>query len=285
MKKRLLLFCLWIFPVAAYAQKELPLEPAILECKYVFVMHTDTITRSRVVQDTVLQRIGENISQFINCYTFTLDTLEASPQDYSKEILSKIHNGGFRHSIISNVNEYIYKNYPSGKTTTMSQEFIAGFYFEEEYQPQSWILLPDSTRQILNRECLLATCDFRNRTYFAWYCPEIPISDGPWKFFGLPGMILELYDANKDYHFVAFQIETENLTPVTLYNFDEEEYIQTDRITYINTQYKRRSGVAPEEIPLLQDVYWEGRKRTFLQKTPKRLLYDFMERDWDYTEK
>ncbi len=280
MKKRLLLFYLWIFPVVAYAQKELPLEPAILECKYVFMMHADTITRSRIVQDTVLQRVGENISQFVNCYTFYYDTLCASPIDYSKEILAMIPKVGFRNTIRSNVNEYIYKNYPPGKTTTMSQEFIAGFYFEEEYQPQSWILLPDSTRQILNRECLLATCDFRNRTYFAWYCPEIPISDGPWKFFGLPGMILELYDANKDYHFVAFQIETENLTPVTLYNFDEEEYIQTDRITYINTQYKRRSGVAPEEIPLLQDVYWEGRKRTFLQKTPKRLLYDFMERDY-----
>jgi len=39
-----------------------------------------------------------------------------------------------------------------------------------------------------------ASCTFRGRTYEVWYTPEIPIFYGPWKFHGLPGLVMEVKD-------------------------------------------------------------------------------------------
>ena len=43
--------------------------------------------------------------------------------------------------------------------------------------------------------------------YEAWYTLEIPISNGPWKLGGLPGMILEAYDTQRHYVFECIGIE------------------------------------------------------------------------------
>ena len=50
-------------------------------------------------------------------------------------------------------------------------------------------------------KCRKATTEFRGRSFTVWFTPEIPIADGPWKFHGLPGLILEAKDAKGDYSF------------------------------------------------------------------------------------
>lgn len=46
-----------------------------------------------------------------------------------------------------------------------------------------------------------ATMTFGGRIWTAWFAPEIKISDGPYKFGGLPGLILKLEDDKGDYRF------------------------------------------------------------------------------------
>ena len=43
-------------------------------------------------------------------------------------------------------------------------------------------------------EAYKATCSYHGREWVVWYSPEIPFSDGPWVFCGLPGLILEAQD-------------------------------------------------------------------------------------------
>ena len=53
----------------------------------------------------------------------------------------------------------------------------------------------------------LATSDFRGRHWTAWFATDIPVSDGPWKLGGLPGLILEAYDKGHQYTFTAVGLE------------------------------------------------------------------------------
>lgn len=64
-------------------------------------------------------------------------------------------------------------------------------YYTEKFSEMSWEL-GDSTKNILGYECAMATTDYHGRKWTAWFAPDIPISDGPWKFRGLPGLILEV---------------------------------------------------------------------------------------------
>ena len=62
------------------------LEPAVLECRYQCIQKLDTLGVTSVT-DTMILRIGKNISQFYACSTFYLDSLVCSPQ--GSEILMK----------------------------------------------------------------------------------------------------------------------------------------------------------------------------------------------------
>ena len=76
----------------------------------------------------------------------------------------------------------------------------------EELPLQKWKLLP-GTLKIKNYLCHKAICTFRGRKYIAWYTKEIPISNGPWKFGGLPGLILKIYDTQHLYTFECIKVE------------------------------------------------------------------------------
>src|SRR5690606_33522113 len=45
--------------------------------------------------------------------------------------------------------------------------------------------------------CRRATATVNQREYTAWFAPQLPFSEGPHIFKGLPGLILELYDSRK----------------------------------------------------------------------------------------
>lgn len=52
-----------------------------------------------------------------------------------------------------------------------------------------------------------ATVSHEGREYTAWYTTEIPIADGPYKFWGLPGLILKISDSENHYNFTLESFE------------------------------------------------------------------------------
>ncbi len=65
----------------------------------------------------------------------------------------------------------------------------------------------EETKTILGYDCKKATTAFAGRNYIAWYTTAIPITDGPYKFYGLPGLILEISDTENHHTFNALSIE------------------------------------------------------------------------------
>lgn len=64
-----------------------------------------------------------------------------------------------------------------------------------------WKILPDKEKigELMTQK---ATTHFAGRVWIAWFTTEIPIQDGPYKFRGLPGLIVKVEDKTKSHSFV-----------------------------------------------------------------------------------
>ncbi len=105
-----------------------------------------------------------------------------------------------------NVLGYYFKDMNGSKLLNVK---IAGsqlFAVEENMPEINWNITQD-TKEIMGLQCQKATCDFRGRTYEAWFSSQLPYSNGPWKLGGLPGLIIEASDTKKEvvFKFVSFE--------------------------------------------------------------------------------
>lgn len=116
------------------------------------------------------------------------------------------------------------------------------FYLvEERVPPQRW-QFQESSKKILGYICQEATCQFKGKNYTAWFTLDIPINEGPYKFYGLPGLILMLEDAEKRFEFIAIGLE--KLSGVEIVSENKDEFIKCTPEQYkkikkrmIETQY------------------------------------------------
>lgn len=71
-----------------------------------------------------------------------------------------------------------------------------------------WELLKGDT-VVCHYPCKKARTTFRGRTWTVWYAPQLAYSDGPWKFCGLPGLVLEAMESEGKLAFRCKKIECE----------------------------------------------------------------------------
>lgn len=85
--------------------------------------------------------------------------------------------------------------------------FGKDFYIKEDSLSKVfvWEFLPGKKNNILGYDCKVATCRFRGRTYIAYYSESIPYYSGPWKFMGLPGLILEISTDDEAFKYEAIK--------------------------------------------------------------------------------
>lgn len=180
------------------------------------------------IKDYMALEIGENgISRFYSDNTRRLDSLLV-------EMTKNISGGNYNFDFTSAMKENgissggdkkeVYKNYPQGKITVTDNLLRDHYLYEEDMNEFSWTILPE-TKEILSYQCQKAETDFRGRHYEAWFAVELPINDGPWKFNGLPGLILSLKDSENHYSYEAIGLE--NIDYPIL--FSERKYVITSR--------------------------------------------------------
>ncbi|MDO5665054.1 MAG: GLPGLI family protein [Bacteroidia bacterium] len=106
----------------------------------------------------------------------------------------------------------IFKHRKNGDIITFDEgplqdfDIFTNFKLSEKILPLNWEITKD-TLTVLNYLCRKATTTFRGRTYNAWFTLDIPIGDGPWKLYGLPGLILKAEDADCIFSFEAMGLQ------------------------------------------------------------------------------
>lgn len=100
-----------------------------------------------------------------------------------------------------------------------------------------------------------ATCRFRGRDYEAWYTPEIPRSEGPWKLQGLPGLILKASDNRQHYTFVCTGIEKARKEEAILFAGSEYEPISRKDLLRVHERFAADPiGYLKETSPGMQVI-------------------------------
>ena len=80
-------------------------------------------------------------------------------------------------------------------------------YVYTDSVPIAW-QLGEGSEMVCGHTCSVATAQFRGREWTAYYAPDIPVGRGPWKFGGLPGLILRIEDSTGDQRFTATSLRT-----------------------------------------------------------------------------
>lgn len=107
---------------------------------------------------------------------------------------------------IATYNDYVIKNYPKKGLLSVTTYHGKKFIYSEPIVEKKWQLEEGGTT-ILGYNCRKASCTFRQRSWNVWYAEDIPISEGPWKLDGLPGMILKAVDTKNQFSFECIGIK------------------------------------------------------------------------------
>lgn len=144
-----------------------------------------------------------------------------------------------------NSNKVLYNYELSGKTV-MVEDIMPDFNWNLDYL---------ETKKIGEYICNKATLSYRGSEIEAWYASKLQVPFGPWKFKGLPGLILELYSINDSvtHSWFATNIvypfnQSMNLDYDKNLEVVSHQYVINDEEEQIRIQMERMNARAPKGV-------------------------------------
>ena len=165
---------LFLFPFLGYTQQINLLKYKMITC------FSDTNKRVAHSYDMYFNQT-ESIVKAMNTQSIGRDTVRIKKVEEGKVIF--------------------YKNLNTNLLIANERAFNQKVILKDVVENIDWKIAKE-TKKIGEFKCQKAETDFRGRHYTAWFAPEIPINNGPWKLQGLPGLILEASDDKKQVSFV-----------------------------------------------------------------------------------
>lgn len=96
---------------------------------------------------------------------------------------------------------YVLSSFETGRSVVTHPLNFDYYKYEEEMIRPEWVIDESVTETKSGYKCHKATADYLGRAWTAWYTPEVPTPAGPWKLWGLPGLIVEASEADGIYSF------------------------------------------------------------------------------------
>lgn len=233
MKKFLLLCATAFIATGAIAQKA-SLKVSYEETKHIYAQD------DKLGKTTMILLSGKDGSKYFNEMSQYCDSMTSTPE--GKKALQKIQMAawmttGADGSITSidmskgnapmkRVDTYILKDFGKKEIAVYDSWAHEPGRYTEPFAEMEWEIEGDSTRTVLGYECVMARTNYHGREWRAWFTPEIPVQDGPWKFHGLPGLILAA-ESDNDMTMTATGIETSDTAIQPIYS--SESYAGVER--------------------------------------------------------
>jgi GLPGLI family protein len=233
-------------------QKKIAISTYKYKIIYKYKYATDTVNKS-IYYDKQTLEIGDNISHYYSTYADKVDSAWYKFNDKTIQRPNKSGADGINPDREAGLKvdespqrEDIFINYPnSGISTVMTRIFTKEFVYEEPVPKFEW-KIQSNTMTILGYECIKAMTRFRGRDYEVWFTPLLPLWYGPWKFSGLPGLILKAADTKGYFEWTATEIKQTNNEKIYTYKLDKshsQKVTRNDVINLLNQQWKDPIGL------------------------------------------
>lgn len=176
---------------------------------YEYISVPDSTQKAVNISAIMVLNIDQEKSEYFNYEQFVSDsTIHAENKDGSNFLKppappQKIDKLIHRSRIVKKSNSNAIENLTRVADSDYSVQQNIDF---------KWKLYPEY-RFILDYKVQKATTDFGGRKWIGWFAKDIPFQDGPYKFKGLPGLIVKIEDESKNH-----QIELKGITNLN-YNF------------------------------------------------------------------
>ncbi|MBD3904972.1 GLPGLI family protein [Chryseobacterium sp. C-39] len=192
---KFLLIFLIVISNLLFSQK---MDSSFIECKYLATFLIDTANINTLKKELVSLKIGKNFSLFRSDMKEKADSLSFA------EIDKSIANPTNGIAVINTGNlvsaKYVPEVFYSKDILVVYDKILNVTYNYKAEERTKWTFL-NETKKIQGYTCKKAIGKYHNKTIIVWYTEEIPISDGPYTFKNLPGLVLEASDSKDYFHF------------------------------------------------------------------------------------
>ena len=224
--------------------------------EYKFV--SDSTKKDVVASEMMFLDITKNSSKYYSREVYVQDSIMRA--DLEKQMKAGVSNFSIkRNDAKGKVRYKVTKDYQKNKTY-LNVRIGSDSYKVLEDRALDWKILPEKEK-IGNWEAQKATTEFGGRKWTAWFCEEIPLSDGPYKFKGLPGLIVKISDADNS-HVMELKGSTKFASP-TEENMESAVTTKNGAITK-TVVVGDGFGSSKDEIEINREKYvklfWEDRE-------------------------
>ncbi|MBS1529114.1 MAG: GLPGLI family protein [Bacteroidetes bacterium] len=208
MKRKLIIITALLLPgFVATAQTA---DTAQVMIHYKFTHVRDTTDRGHPYTENMALYIGRNSSAY-RSYDNVLEQAEFKKQLEAARASSPDGRVSVHRNRRGSGAEYY--EFPNEKKLARKEPLVMDTYLIDGVMPAIDWKVGSDTQTFGGLHCQKATAHFKGRDYTAWFCPDMPLHVGPWKLNGLPGVIVQAYDAKKDVQFMFDGVEKVVFTP------------------------------------------------------------------------
>ncbi|KUG13940.1 GLPGLI family protein [Elizabethkingia sp. HvH-WGS333] len=229
MKK--LVFLLFVFCIAL--QTPIAAQRFTYEYKYAI----DSTRKDSLNTEHMILDISKSGSKFYSKAKYESDSLIKA--EVEKQMKMGSSNIQMKSGYKGNINFSVEKTYPDFKTYLLTNVGAIGGvskYKVLDDRKMEWKILKEQ-QKIGEFNAQKAETNFAGRKWIAWFTTDIPFQDGPYKFHGLPGLIVKIETADKTHSMELKGVKKITEEQLTASNSSELSILRNKPLDISQNQY------------------------------------------------
>ncbi|MDV7699361.1 GLPGLI family protein [Chryseobacterium soli] len=202
---------------------------------YEYSFKMDSLHKENVEKEIMNLDITKEGSNFYSALLITRDSLFKAEIEKGKASQSVVFD--MRKIKRAKVNFRISKSYPNLENIYHTSLNASNVALKENHKI-NWTIFPE-TKIIEGFKVQKATTTFGGRNWIAWFTNDIQIQDGPYKFCGLPGLILNIGDEKGDHVFNLIGSKKLNDEPLLMDSKMKEIFLTNEKFNQLWNEYKK----------------------------------------------